>query len=475
MKNRYIKRCFAILVIVLLLGMFPMTSVLANSAQTQWAGVSPAGVVIKDKESPIIVEKELLTFDITEFPEQHYTDADKYLAYSGKVTAEYTFFNPADYTVTATLAFPFGNIPDYGHIYNIETDERIWGADTEKYDVTIDGQPIKKTLRHTYLPAYTEFEPERDLARLNTTGDAFYSPDMTVTKYNFVPKGVDTDTYDAATAAFEYSGDPGKTKIFLNNARGGGGAADGKSVSLHAWVDNDAEYTIYAIGQPLDEIPVWKVYENGGCEKEIDGEMEYVGTETITFQDFALTAYEPDSGISEEDWYNAIVASMNMHEWTPYGALTDSEFGFDVSGDLMRWYEYEITLEPGERVMNAVAAPVYPSIDSSYEPPVYEYTYLLSPAKTWAEFGNLDIVIKTSFYMLENEDYEKTGEGYTLSLTGLPEGELSFKLSADENPSRPSRVASYFPTEIMLVGAAVLVAIVVVILFVRVAKKKRMK
>ena len=77
--------------------------------------------------------------------------------------------------------------------------------------------------------------------------------------------------------------------------------------------------------------------------------------------------------------------------------------------------------------------------------------------------------------MLENEDYEKTGEGYTLSLTGLPEGELSFKLSADENPSRPSRIASYFPTEIMLVGAAVLVAIVVVILFVRVAKKKRMK
>ena len=85
----------------------------ANSAQTQWEGVDSAGAIVRDGGSPIIVEKELLTFDIQEFPGNHYSDLDSYLAYSGKVTAEYTFYNPADYTVTATLLFPFGCEPMY--------------------------------------------------------------------------------------------------------------------------------------------------------------------------------------------------------------------------------------------------------------------------------------------------------------------------------------------------------------------------
>ena len=34
----------------------------ANSAQTQWKGVDSAGTIVRDGGSPIIVEKELLTF-----------------------------------------------------------------------------------------------------------------------------------------------------------------------------------------------------------------------------------------------------------------------------------------------------------------------------------------------------------------------------------------------------------------------------
>lgn len=462
MKKKHNGILICALLLAALTIVFSPVTAFANSAQTHWEGTAGAGAMVTDDSSPIVVENELLTFDIQEFPDDYYTEEEKYLSYSGKVTAEYAFYNPADYAVTAILAFPFGNIPDYGQIYDPETSERVLGTDTEKYNVTVDGQPIERKLRHTFLPVYDEFELERDLTLLNTVGDSFYSHDMTVTKYNYVPKGVDTDTYGAATAAFEYSGDPEKTKIFLNNARGGGGTADGKAVSLHAWVDNDEEYTIYAIGQPLDEMPVWKVYENGGCEKEIDGGMEYVGTETITFKEFALTAYEASSGVSEEDWYNAIVASMNMKEWKPYGALTDSEFSFDISGDLMRWYEYEITLEPGERIVNTVTAPMYPSLDTGYEPPIYEYTYLLSPAKTWAEFGNLNIVINTPFYMLESgpEGFEKTSNGYESSLEGLPEGELTFTLSADPEPSKPSRsIVNYIPVEI-IIGAVVVIAVI---------------
>ena len=129
------------LVCVFLLSAMLVVPASANSAQTQWEGVDSAGAIVRDGGSPIIVEKELLTFDIQEFPDNHYFDLDSYLAYSGKVTAEYTFFNPADYAVTATLLFPFGCEPMYA------TNE-YYGKDTEKYDILIDGQPVEKVMRY---------------------------------------------------------------------------------------------------------------------------------------------------------------------------------------------------------------------------------------------------------------------------------------------------------------------------------------
>ena len=78
----------------------------ANSAQRHWSGTDSTGALVKDKNCPLVVDKELLTFDVQEFPKNYYNSTEEFLAYTGKVTAEYTFRNPADYTVTATLVFP---------------------------------------------------------------------------------------------------------------------------------------------------------------------------------------------------------------------------------------------------------------------------------------------------------------------------------------------------------------------------------
>ena len=110
---KYAKRYRHFGIVLLLVTTLFAVPAWANSAQTQWEGVDASGTIVREDDSPIIAEKELLTFDIQEFPENHYFDLDSYLAYSGKVTAEYTFFNPADYTVTATLLFPFGCEPMY--------------------------------------------------------------------------------------------------------------------------------------------------------------------------------------------------------------------------------------------------------------------------------------------------------------------------------------------------------------------------
>ena len=108
----------------------------------------------------------------------------------------------------------------------------------------------------------------------------------------------------------------------------------------------------------------------------------------------------------------------------------------NISSQLMRWYVYELTLEPGQTLVNTVEAPMYPSINLRDDPAVYGYTYLLSPAQTWAEFGDLEIVINTPYYLTAStlEGFEKTETGYSLSLDGLPEGDLTFSLSAKQPP-----------------------------------------
>lgn len=142
------RKLAALLSTLLLLSMMVVPTS-ANSAQTRWRGVDSTGAIVWDENSPIVVEKELLTFDIQEFPENYYRELDSYLSYGGKVTAEYTFYNPSDYTVNATLVFPFGAIPDYGHIWDSDTDQKFRYTDTEKYVITVDGQPIERKLRHT--------------------------------------------------------------------------------------------------------------------------------------------------------------------------------------------------------------------------------------------------------------------------------------------------------------------------------------
>lgn len=108
----------------------------------------------------------------------------------------------------------------------------------------------------------------------------------------------------------------------------------------------------------------------------------------------------------------------------------------NIAEQMLRWYDYTVTVPAGGQLINAVTAPLCPSANAEFEPPVYDYTYLLSPAKTWAAFGSLDITLRTPYYLFDSAgfDFTETEEGYALSLPSLPDGELRFSLCADPDP-----------------------------------------
>lgn len=441
----------------------------ANSAQRHWSGTDVTGAVVTGGDCPIVVERELLTFDVQEFPEQYYPDTDSFLAYTGKVTAEYTFRNPADYTVTATLVFPFGNPPHYGeYTYDQATGRSVDVSDALKYGVTLDGKPIEAAVRHTLKARHTSFSLDEDLPKLADSYicDSFFVPDMPVRVQRYSVTGIDKE-YGAATAAFVINADSAKTRVLCEKQTGGARLKKGSQASC--WVQNGDTITVYIFGEPPKEELIWTLYENGACEKVIEGTVSSEFSE-MTFKDYALRGYDENSGILESDWYNAQVELLRLGSEIWGNGLVQIEAGVF---SLMRWYEYTITLEPGQTLKNAVTAPLYPAIDADYTPSIYAYTYLLSPAKTWTQFGELDITVNTPYYMTECgiDGFTRTDSGYALTLPGLPEGELTFTLSEAERPKRS--ILHLMPTELIIVPAAVLVAVAAVFLPAR--RKRRTK
>ena len=484
------KRTFAVLLTVLMLATSFVVPAYANSAQTHWRGVDSTGAVIVGENCPIEVTKEVLTFDISEFPDNYYRKMEEYLAYTGKVTAEYTFYNPTDLTVTATLAFPFGTQPDYANVYDDVTQTYLTFVDTEKYDITINGEAIDKEIRYTLKPSGSQFKLSEDLPRLSDTyiADIFYSPTMTVTKYTYIVGGenkeglIDKETYRAANVAFDWNGGDGKSKIYFPEQSGFHTQKDGDG-RLSRWADNGDIFSVYVIGKPLSTPLEWNCYKDGGVDDKeiISGKVEMTNIETMTLEDFALENWNEETGVSKVDWYNAVVAAFNEgSKGNPkYNYISPDSNGLNMSAErfmnsLMRWYQYEITIEPKSSITNTVTAPIYPEINGRYEPSIQTYTYLLSPASTWASFGELEVVINTPFYITENslEGFTKTDTGYTLKRNGLPEGELEFVLCSSENPIKP--ISPYFDTVWIVLG--IIVAVVIgggIIAFVVVRKKKK--
>ena len=413
----------------------------ANSAQRYWEGVTTTGVMIMDETCPVEVLHEKLVFNLNEFPSNYYETSQEFLSYTGQVTAEYTFYNPKDYAIKATLAFPFGNIPYYANVYDEETGEYDYAIDTEKYEITVDGEVVEKEIRYTLAGYFDDFNIQIDLPEIQDeyVKDEFYSPLLPVTIYNYEVTSFDSTTHRSAYASFTYKGDYTKSRLLMIPTNGAKEQKEG--VSLGGWVTNIGKtFTVYVIGEPLTEELDWTIYEDASMDKVVDGDVvlrrDKVGT--ISFEEFVYTCYfgeyQRANGVSQFDWYNAVIHSL--------GECLNKEYGYieyahmNTQTQFMRWYQYEIEIPAKAKIINKVTAPMYPSINAGYEPPLYGYTYLLSPAKTWTSFGRLDIEIHTPYYVVGDKyNFTKTEFGYALSLEGLPDGELEFALSASEDPA----------------------------------------
>lgn len=433
MKSLLVK-CVIVITIMFIIGITH-----GNSAPAIWRTTDASNTLIATEHSPLIVEHELLTFNIFSLPiTYHYTEKD--LPFNSTVIAEYTIYNPSDYTVNATLFFPLGNNPSYSYKFH-----DVYTVDSRS--IMVDHQEIPLQLRYSYFDRRDDFNVRNDLSKLydDYVQHYFYTPDLEVTKYTFEVTEAPTDYASYIDIAFDCSFTP-NFKILFPDYHDVILLEDG-TYRCRGRVKKKQEFYLYVIGEQFEDLE-WTIYENDQVMDghEIEGTVETVSIDEMTFKEFALTDYPNDSDILQSDWYNAIVYSL-QNSRTISNVINPYQFHFDISNQLMQWYSYEITLHPKQRIINTVTAPIYPSLDARYDPPKYEYTYLLSPAKLWTEFNTLDIFINTPYHLLESslDGFVKSDIGYQLELDSLPYGELNFILSSSAQPEQAKRQYIYTP------------------------------
>lgn len=440
----------------------------ANSGPSYWYGTTSTGVLFTGENCPLQVEKEVLTFDLNEFPKDNGI-VDEFLEYSGKVTAEYTFKNPTENEITATLAFPFGTKPSYAPDYD-EEGNRIKDVDTSKYTVQTDGEDASPTLRHTFR-GNNDFDFGTDVKKIRDdfADDKFYKPDLAVYKYEFTATAeTDEVFYSVADIPFDNT----KTKIASYNYT----YDNYEGVISVTWChQTSASNTFYVIGEDIDISKIqWKFYVEKSKRVPIIGwhwYKEYVnGSAKVnsagetTFKEFVLKDREEDDAVSEIDFYNGVLDYLNSY----FSSSLPINGGSYFKNRAMRWYVYDLTVAAGQSVTNTVIAPMYPTIYGNYSPYVYGYEYYLSPAANWSSFGSLEININTPYFITDgDENFKKTDNGYSYKTNGLPQGELRFSLCLEENPEYSHVGVSLVPLIIifLVMGAVVVLATLAVIIW----------
>ena len=454
----------------------------------KWEGAEVRGSVLADEDCPVLLEREIVTFDLPEFPYLGTDSAEKFLAYPGRVTTEYHFYNPTDEAVTVKLAFPV-----YGRVAYSAIEDGDPVSDLHKYSITLNGKTVTPELRHSIHESY------RTWTRLDVMYSSimdepavyhFYYPEAPVTVSTYTVSGINSEAYPDAFAVLDIPKPsvgigslfiPGEYKYMTKEECLKGIDAE-----------NGMTITVYDIGVETDELPEWKIYSTKFKNEAelIAGAVTLTEKRTITFYDLAMTEWSAESGIKDVDWYNAFAYL--------FGVKIDNYVRvLDLSDKLVPWYRYEITLAPGEHAVNTVTSPIYPIANTKYSPAIYTYEYYCERMTTAEGFEGIEVVVNTPYCLIRKElggmfmyetgwvqarDYESTDGGYRYLIETTGYGrQIVFTLSESDAPEHGSEAVEVLVYLFLLLLvdyvvypiAIIALVIVAVVVIVKAVRKRR--
>ncbi|NLX77997.1 MAG: hypothetical protein GXZ01_11640 [Clostridiaceae bacterium] len=430
---------FAILLITVFLMTFLQPS-FANSLPSYWEGYPSYEVLSVDENSPIEVKSEHLLFDISEFKEYRYT-------ITGRVTAAYEMFNPTDEDLTVQMAFPFITRLDA-----FSKDDISITADNENipFEIYI-GEPVEG-----YSRTETEQENFLDISRItkaiNTApfqGRIFSETDKGVLyTFEVVPENEEEIRFSVA-----FNDIDARTKIAADGFNSFEGGQD--YIKVSGWCRGKTVFNIFVLGDKTD----FKVegYTDVSDKERTDSFSYNVTEKIITVKSFIDDIPEEPGtyysdiidqviqGIGKSQLCKMYMSAMDeILSHSPFVSYGDLKGEIFTNRLIILVYGVQFPANSGRTV--SVRYNATGTMDKlNTKEPLYSFTYLLTPAKYWASFSNLNIEVLTPArapYMVQSSiEFENAGtRHYTASVETLPENELTFTIYSENKQIKKSNV-----------------------------------
>lgn len=433
----------AMAMLLCLLAVLPAS---AMSSLEPEAGVDVYSVFPKGRRSELRLQSLVLTYDVPKLPEEEYTDLASLQDYPARLKLDYTFYNSTDKEQTVQMLFAVGNVPSY------VKDMGTGAQRAALYQVELGGERITPELRFAWTPnpqryqtSISSYDP-RDFAdnlQNSYATHALLSPDLPVTVYTYQPYSeLDENDrfYCDMTASFDY--DPARTLIFSDHHTP---FVESATPKLRARVSHESLVTLYVLGEDIGEVN-WKLTDDG---KRAEGcSVRVVERRSTTFGELAMQEYDPSAGISEQDWYNAVVDMMEYSHMEGSCLLGYNKHhgsrvlvDLDVSSNLQGFLAYDVTLGAGERTVNSITLPVYPSLMEYYSPRACTFRYHFHGDYDWRTAGEYSVRINTKYKIMSEgpnssspDKYQKDWGGYTLPERSVPDRSYAVTLCKWKNP-----------------------------------------
>lgn len=460
-------------VLSLILTAMVSLQVSANSAPIRMYGYPSSAMMSIEESSPIEVEKEELSFDLSGES-----------ASRGEVTASYLMHNTDEGQVTSKMVFPYiGNLSAFSE---------------ERTVVRVDGREIPYTVYiGDTLEGDTMEEREADAesfdireAVASLTAEEYrprnFDPEATGKTYQFRvdPKGEKNFNLNLS---LKFKMDEQETKVFAYGFNGYG--RNGSQVELIGWMGEEALFEVHVQGEDV-EIQV-EAFTTDGVKTEMAADFTY----ELSVEDEAFGAYQERLQRSLPLMEEGLIQSIGLESLllraldrdleSMQGVTTENEAYAAIFEDRYLLLVYDVPFLPDERRTVEVSYTAEATVDRSETTvPTYTFTYLLSPATYWKDFRNLQVEVKTSEYapylIGSSMEMKTTGDRvYQADLETLPEGDLTFTLYHKPEITTQDRIQGTLQSQfgyfypMVLMTLFLLVGAVLFLLALSVYRKKR--
>lgn len=403
----------------------------ANSGPTYWSADPSMETLTIDKDSPIKILKEELVFDFSdEFMDRGHNSI------SGLVTANYKMNNPTDERLLVQMAFPFA--------------ANLWSFDPSEIAIVADGTDIPFQI---YIGESIESKEKngKEDEEQSLTFDIIVNY---VKKDKYMPKHYDLKEIgtliriDASSIegentklAIEYAIDHSKTKVIGKGFHGYEGTEN--SVKLSSWINPEEYLELFIIGDDID-LSI-QGYTDGEMKEATEQLVYKLDESKMSIEDYMEMKSDEHSKklhysdrISENQIFNLYAKSFDeMIGKNTVNYWIDEWVSVDYENKVLILL-YELDFQPQSTLNTSVSYFASGTMDKTETvDPLYTFEYLLNPAKSWADFNDLNIVIKPPvghpFIIDSSIELIRNGEGfYTANLEGLPDDDLSFTLYSSD-------------------------------------------